>query len=256
MEITDYLTKCVEQDIPVTFLKFGDGEYNCVFQPVGANCDRDLFTLKLSNSLKESFQYMIENTDNTYIGKWHDLENAKKWEELVTKKVNWVNYHSIIIDNININNDSKIKLYKTIKMSKTKKIIVCNELLIKSKYLLDIDYVIIIPLHSWFDTYFENVMQQITSLIGIDENHIVITCCGMSAKVLLTELRKKFKKGVYLDFGSALDLICTKKDSRRYSTYESVEYLYSDLFSSNWNDSVFENIYESAKINLGVHLHR
>jgi hypothetical protein len=128
MEITDYLTKCVEQDIPVTFLKFGDGEYNCAFKPIGANCDRDLFTSKLSYSLKNSFKYMVENTDNTYIGKWHDLENAKKWEEFVNKKVNWVNYHTIILDNVN--NDTKIKLYKAIKMSKTKKIIVCNGIII------------------------------------------------------------------------------------------------------------------------------
>jgi hypothetical protein len=76
----------------------------------------------------------------------------------------------------------------------------------------------------------------------------------MSAKVLLTELRKKFTKGIYLDFGSALDLICTKKDSRGYSNYDSVENLYNELLPSNWNDSAFENIYKSAKTNLGLHL--
>ena len=50
---------------------------------------------------------------------WHNIENTKKWEKLVNKKVNWVNYHSIIIDKKN--NEEKVQLYKAIKNSKSKK---------------------------------------------------------------------------------------------------------------------------------------
>jgi hypothetical protein len=256
MEITNYLTKCVEENIPVSFLKFGDGEFHCAFNPIGCNCDNDLFTVKLSNSLKESFKHMVENTDNTFIGKWENQNFINMWESLVTKQVNWVGYHSILIDHNYNNNESKINLYKAIKVSKTKKIIVCNNLLLKSKYLLDADHIIFVPLNSWFDTNFDEVLNQVIAAINDDEEHIVITCCGMSAKVLLTELRKKYTKGIYLDFGSALDLICTKKNSRGWNyDYHFIENLFKELLPSNWDDAEYEYIYLNAKSSLGTHLH-
>ncbi len=253
MEITDYITKCVNENIPVSFLKFGDGEYNCAFNGFGRNCDNDLYTNKLSNSLKESFKNMVENYDNTYIGMWHNVENTKRWELLVNKKVNWVNYHTLIIDKQYTEN--KVALYKAIKISKSKKIIVCNSLLIKSKYLFDADFIINVPLNSWFDTHFENILEQVTKIIDNDENHIVITCCGMSAKVLISELKKKFSNGIYLDFGSALDLICTKKDSRgREYDYTYIQNLFADILPNNWNDPKFDYIYNEANNKLGIHL--
>ena len=253
MEITGYITQCVIKHKPIIFLKFGDGEYNCAFSNFGANCDQDCYTSKLSLCIKQSFKYIVENTDNTYIGMWHNIENTKKWEELVNKKVNWSNYHSIIIDKKN--NGEKLQLYKAIKNSNSKKIIVCNKLLTKSKILFNADHIVIVPFNNWFDNHFNDVVEQIKSLICKDENHIVITCCGMSAKVLITELIKTFSNGIYLDFGSALDLICTKRDSRgREYDYTYLENLLSDLLPDNWNDTQFEYVYNEAKHKLGIHL--
>ena len=238
MEITNYITQCVKDNKSVIFLKFGDGEYSCAFNNYGANCDNDIYTPKLSVNIKKSFKYIVENTDNTYIGMWHDNRNTKQWEGLVNKKVNWVNYHAIIIDNKNT--IDKLELYKAIKSSKSKKIIVCNELLIKSKYLFDADHIVIVPFNNWFDDHFNEIFNQIVKLIGNDDNHIVITCCGMSAKVLIPTLREKFTNGIYLDFGSALDFICTKKDSRgREYDYAYIENLLSELLPDNWNDPNF-----------------
>jgi hypothetical protein len=253
MEITEYIAQCVNENKPINFLKFGDGEYNCAFHNFGENCDKDRYTSKLALCIKESFKYIVENTDNTYIGMWHNTENTKKWEELVDKKVNWVDYHTIIIDKKNTSD--KLKLYKAIKNSKSKKIIVCNNLLIKSKLLLNIDHIVIVPFNNWFDNNFNEIFDKIKNLIINDENHIVITCCGMSAKVLITELIKTFSNGIYLDFGSALDLICTKRDSRgREYDYNYIENLLSDILPTNWNDSQFEYLYNESKNKLGIHL--
>jgi hypothetical protein len=257
MEITSYITQCVNEHKPVSFLKFGDGEYYCAFSNYGANCDNDYYTPKLSFFIKQSFKYIVENTDNIYIGMWHSIENVKKWEELVNKKVNWVNYHTIIIDN-NRNEEiikEKLQLYKAIKNSKSKKIIICNKLLIKSKILLDADHIVIVPFNNWFDDNFDEIFQQIKNLIENDENHIIITCCGMSAKVLIASLRKIFSNGIYLDFGSALDFICTKKDSRGHGyDYTYIEKIFDEILPNNWNDKQFDYIYEEAKDCLGLHL--
>ena len=146
-------------------------------------------------------------------------------------------------------------MYKTIKQSKLKKIIVCNELLIKSKLLLDIDEVVLIPFNNWFDTQFDTVLQEIKEKIQTDGNHIVMTCCGMSAKVLICELTKSFPLGIYLDFGSALDIICTKRDSRGYNCdYEYFSNLLKECLPDNFEDDKYKSIYDSAKINLGLHI--
>jgi hypothetical protein len=95
----------------------------------------------------------------------------------------------------------------------------------------------------------------VSNAIETNENYIVITCCGMGAKPLISELAKRFPKGIYLDFGSALDFICTKKDSRGFSyTYDDLLEIYKDILPENWNDPSFEYIYKEAQKKLGLHL--
>ena len=126
MDITSFLTECVENGIPVSFSKYGDGEYSCASgdrqyasEDNTSNCDRDKMTDKLQTKLRESFIYMVENVDNSYFGLWHDNSVNNFWQKLVTKEIKWVKYHAMIIDNdLNTKSDSfyaKMKLYKTIK---------------------------------------------------------------------------------------------------------------------------------------------
>jgi hypothetical protein len=251
MDITNYITICVNTNTPITFVKFGDGEFYCAFGSGGCNCDNDSYTPKLSLSLRESFVYLTENTTNTYIGLWQNSDrNIEPWQNLVSKPIQWANYHSIIIDNKY--NYEKVELYKAIKNSKNKKIIICNELLIKSKILLDADDIVIVPFQNWFDTQFDSILQQVIDKMG--PNTIVITSCGMSAKVLITELKKRYNNGIYLDFGSAMDLLCTKRDSRGAYSYAYMETLFRELLPPNWNDEKYDYIYEEAKSQLGLHL--
>lgn len=254
MNITTHLTDCVRNNIPVSFSKYGDGEFICMMHRNGQNCDRDTYTEKLSTALNNSFVHLIENMqDNAYIGLWHNLDNKQILERKTSKKVKWAAYHTIIFDKKD--DETKAILYKTIKHSKMKKIIICNPLLIKSKVLLDIDEVICVPFNNWFDTGFDIILQQVKEKIGTDGNHIVITCCGMSAKVLICELIKKFPNGIYLDFGSALDIICTKRDSRGSKFgYAYYTHLLKECLPDNWEDDKYNSIYNQANHKLGVHL--
>jgi hypothetical protein len=267
MEITPRLTNCIENGIPISFSKYGDGEYACASgeysrasQDNISNCDRDTMTLKLQTKLRESFKYMVENVDNAYFGLWHDNSVIDFWKEFVTKEIKWVNYHTMIIDNdLNIKSDSfyaKMKLYKTIKNSKMKKIMVCNPLMIKAKTLLNIDDMIHVPLCNWFDTELETIVHKIKTIVT-DEPFIVLTSCGMGSKVLICELVKLFPHGIFLDVGSGLDLLCTKKDSRgREYSYNTIlkEFKNHDMIPDNWDDSSYDDIYKVASRSLGVHL--
>jgi hypothetical protein len=120
MEITEYLTICIQSKIPVTFLKYGDGEFNAIFNPYGCNCDRDVYTQKLSIALKQSFKYTVEKNHNAFIGLWHNIETKQRFESMTNSNVKWADYHTIIIADNDDNNTKKAILYKTIKDSKLK----------------------------------------------------------------------------------------------------------------------------------------
>ena len=252
---------CIENKKPISFSKYGDGEYLCADSEIHKiqnmqftqNCDGDNFTKSLSESLKKSFVYMVENGENAFLGKWHDIDVVKYWESLTNNKVNWANYHSLLLYDGDIN---IINIYKSIKKATQKKIYICNELLIKSKILLNIDHIVIIPLNNWFDTEFDKVLKKIIHLIGKkDGNHIVMTSCGMSAKVLICELYKLYPKGIYLDIGSGLDTICTKRSTRGMIFDYIISYsLFKELIPENWDDTIYDDIYIKANDKLGLHL--
>jgi hypothetical protein len=253
--MTTFITKCIQRNAPILFLKLGDGEYQCVNRYSGGNCDRDIYTPKLSENLKMSIKFLMdENSDNILFGQWHSSQlEVCFWTSLSNCDINWEKYHSLMIDSEDT--IEKIELYKSIKTSKLKKIIVCNPLLIKSKILLDADYLIHVPFNNWFDTQFENVLNQIKDLFEKDEQFIMITSCGMGAKVLLCECFKLYPQSIFLDFGSAIDLICTKKISRGWElSYEKYMQLLSEIIPANWDDEKFNFIYNDAIYKLGVHL--
>lgn len=250
-EITNYLSECIENKIPVSFSKYGDGEYFAVTNESGANCDNDKYTQKLKDKLIESFIFLVKNNSNAYIGFWNNLEYIKFWKNIVDNHdIKWANYHTIIMDGNNQN--EKINLYKTIRFSNLKKIIVCNPLLIKSKILFNIDHVINISFNNWFDTQYENILSQIRNIMNnTNDQFIIITSCGMGAKVLISNLVMSNPNNIYLDFGSAIDKICTKKDTRGGGLpYDQLIKDLSDIIPDNWNDSKYDYIYEEANNKL------
>ena len=174
MNITTLLTNCVKKHIPISFSKYGDGEYNCAKNEYGTNCDNDSYSKKLSNALNISFSYLANKTDNSYMGMWTDIEKTSYWESLSSRRVNWAKYETIIIDDKHIENkelyiEQKINLFKAIKESKLKKIIICNPLLARAKMLLNIDHEIYIPLNNWFDTNYIEILNYILTLLNPNE---------------------------------------------------------------------------------------
>jgi len=270
--VAHYLTYCINNKVPVCFLKYGDGEYQCSRRFRGHNCDADTYTIALSDGVLSSFKYLAEKP-NVLIGAWHDKEVCTFWQSLINTPINWVNYHTIIIDEKDITSvkkgnqelNNKIQFFKTIQETKLPKIIICNGLLQRAAIFLKTDEMINVPLRNWFDTMSGEILQKIVNsinrLCGDDEGKnnqcIIMFAAGMSSKVLIGELYKIFPQNIYLDFGSAIDLLCTKRDSRgRGYTYDTLCEVLSDILPPNelWNDPKYDQIYDIAKNNLGIHL--
>lgn len=255
MIITKYLKKCVKEKIPVSFSKYGDGEYYCANGYIGRNCDNDNYTIKKKIALVDSFIYMTNEAENAYVGLWHDINFKKFWDSLSTKPIKWANYHTLIFDK-NYDEDKAELIHEIKNSTHYIKIIVCNELLVKSKLLFDADHIIYVPFNNWFDNHFQFFLNNIKDTIKKDSRPpLLITCCGMSAKIFIYELHKLFPNGIYLDYGSALDIICTKRDSRGFShNYEYVYNLLKFLLPQDWEDEKYNYIYTEAKKKLGLHV--
>jgi hypothetical protein len=245
IDISEKIINSIIYSIPIAFLKFGDGEYNCIMNPNGCNCDKDNYTYKLSNSLRNAFINITNNNNNSYyIGKWNNRKVIDDYINISNNNnINYADYHTfIMLGQSHMEgylDKKKIKIYETIKISKIKKIMVCNSSMIKAQKLLDIDYMIFIPVNNWFDDQFENVLNNVSEIINNNngEPHIILTCCGMSAKVLIYELSKKYDNSLYFDIGSALDYLCNE-DIRGYKNLYSYEYLldlFKEVIPENWN---------------------
>jgi hypothetical protein len=252
MEITTLLSECIRSGTPVSFSKYGDGEYACANSFNGHNCDIDFYTDKKKIALIESFKYMAEQAPNSFISYWTD-DVSSYWKSLTKIPVRWAKVHTLILDDDYV--DAKIQLYKTIKQSPLKKIYICNPLMEKARTLLNIDLLIHIPMNNWFDELFEELIHVMKQVISEREQYIIMCSAGMSSKIIICELTKLFPNNIYLDIGSALDTICTKRvtrDSNR--TYEKVVYYLQDILPSDWNDPKYDYIYDEAKNKMGLHM--
>jgi hypothetical protein len=253
MEITKLITESIQKKQPISFCKYGDGEFNCANSYTGGNCDNDLYTEKKKAGLIQSFAYMVDNLPNSYMGIWHDTKQALFWEGFVKNPVKWAKYHTIIMDDDSIH--EKVEMYKAIQQSNLKKIYICNPLLVKAKILFNIDYMVHVPFNNWFDNHFDELMGHLKNIIQPNEQYIILTSAGMGAKIVISELSKLYPNNIYLDFGSAIDKICTKKTSRGWEpSYEKFMELLKDMIPPEWNDPAYNEIYAAANYRLGIHL--
>jgi hypothetical protein len=245
MEITEVITRCIRNKTPVSFSKYGDGEYACMKLFKGHNCDSDFYTEKKQFALIQSLIYMVDNAPNSYISYWTN-EISSYMQSLMQTPIRWGKVHTLIMDDDSIN--EKVELYKAIKHSPLKKIYICNPLMAKAESLLNIDFMVHIPINNWFDTSFEKIIDTLKTIIHPDEQYIVMCSAGMGSKVVICELVKLFPNNIYLDIGSALDTICTKLVTRDHNrTYEKALYYLRDIVPNDWNDPKYDKIYETAK---------
>jgi len=228
MNSTQQLTWYIQNNVPCIFAKYGDGEFNAANYWEGANCDKTPYTRNLGDKLRESFMYNSQQP-NSMMGIWHDISNKQFWESLGNSNVNWVDFHTVLIDKkfpVNHNND-RLELFKSIKESRRKKIYIANPYMERAIQIFKIDSHIKIDPSNWFDTEYDSVFNSIKEVIEDDRNTLVLTSAGMGSKYLISELHKLYPNAIYIDIGSGFDKLCTGRDTRTYnhSIEELCEYL-------------------------------
>ena len=256
---TKELIDCIHQNKPVVFLKLGDGEYFCANFHQGMNCDQDNYTIKKGQALLHTLAFLNDTKDNVYFGLWWSHEHNTFWQRYCARPIRWANYHSLIIDEHDIKAKNqilhdKIELYKTIKQSPLKKIFVCNVLLQKAKFLLNIDTLVHVSYSNWFDNDFERILEEVKKEYS-EQGTIIMVAAGMGGKPLIGELVRVCPNAIYLDIGSGLDYICTQKCSRgNVFTYSQLKEVFQELLPEDWDSDKYSQIVELAKVHLGKHL--
>ena len=77
----------------------------------------------------------------------------------------------------------------------------------------------------------------------------------MGAKYLISRLHMEFPNVIYIDVGSGLDHICTKKDTRGYSPpYDDLCSYLQPILPENWESDQYSSLYLDARTNLGKHM--
>jgi hypothetical protein len=227
MNSTQKLTSDINNNKACIFVKYGDGEYYAATYQKGENCDNTPYTKNLGDKVRESFVY-ISAQNNSMLGLWHDEKTKGFWNDLVNTEVNWVDYHTVLIDGEKIRNTDTLDLFRSIKESTRKKIYIANEKMNRAKDVFLIDSHVKIHPSNWFENEYDTVFNSIKSEITDDNNIMILTSAGMGAKYLIAELHKLYPNAIYIDIGSGFDKICTGAQTRTYNP--SFHHLYTYLF--------------------------
>lgn len=218
----DLISK-INKNEQIIFVKYGDGEINCMLGHQGENCDGDPYIPILGNGLIQSLEFYSIHP-NAYIGRWHNpelLDNIIQKLKFPTPK--FTDYHIVINDDEFNKDNSMYNLVESIQKTKKKKIIITNELNNSMKDLFYADVLITVPQNNWFKDhpyYFQQVFNELTN------DSILITAAGQGSKVLIATALTYFPNISCIDIGSSFDILCKKKNTRGWKhTYED-EYAY------------------------------
>lgn len=216
----------IKNDERFIFVKYGDGEFYCMNNLIGANCDNDTYCQKLNNGLIESFYNLLEisNNENVYIGKWHNLEIVRFYLALcyikyqnTSTKIPFVDYR-ICLPYFHYNENHNIfNIVKYIQKSKRYKIVISNDNNTYHKHIFKGDIFIEVPKNSWFiNGYYDSIYNKIRDVIKEHPYALILISAGMGSKVIATNLFLEFKEISIIDVGSAFDLLSQKKATRDY----------------------------------------
>lgn len=236
---TEELTRRIVADEPCGFIKYGDGEYFAAIQYPGHNCDGTPYSPALGAKIVESFRFLSAQP-HLMLGAWHDPAKAAYWNPLSASPPNWVDYHTAIIDDLA--RPEKARLYKAIKESPRHKVYVANAEMHKAAPLLNLQALIAVHPSNWFDTAYDDTLSAVcASIDGAGSGAMLITSAGMGAKPLIADVIKKYPGTIVIDVGSALDTICTKRDTRGFGHAHGIyhdqlcEYL-REIVPQNWGE--------------------
>jgi hypothetical protein len=254
-----HLIQLIRQEKHFLFVKYGDGEYECIlkFDPdesvnvnVG-NCDSDVYFPELAKDLESSFYTLIDASislpeSHVLIGKWHfpkEIEYlAKRYfqhrDSLPTTLIPFVPYHLVMNDAEALRKGEMRDFVQALRGANLLKIAVSNEENQLLQTIFSTQHYVITPPRCLYLSL-DRIMDEIYQIIDgapADCRICLLTSCGLSAKVVIGRAFQKY--GVRLsaiDIGSSFDLLCKKRVTRQYQldySYEAIRDYYQPILDN------------------------
>lgn len=195
-------------DTQFCFSRYNDGEWFCMRNLSGKNCDNHTFFPEMGKKLKDS---ITDNEVNNYNFIFQssmywggEKEDIKKWGVCVDfVERDYIHaisrkYPDIFIDLMKKLNSRKLLLVGPYWLSESK--------------FIDLDYHIIIPKKDCF-LYYDKIIKSIRDILKDNEDMTVIFCSSMMTNCIIYDLYKEVdKKHTLVDFGSVFDLFIDNKN--------------------------------------------
>jgi hypothetical protein len=186
------------------FARYGDGEWNCIFNKAGHNCDGHQYFTALGASLRR-----VILSEPKYIVGMQPLsmsyERSEQIKQLCTGlKINWVNadvLHNASIDRV---------LDKFLFALQGRYIILVGPTHLYN-FFENCVHIAIPSVNCWLE--YENIRQQIEFHTDGVNNAVVLLAASMMSEVLIDDFADTHH--TFIDVGSVLDPYCNVR-SRRY----------------------------------------
>ena len=231
----------IKNDERLIFVKYGDGEHNCMNDHNGCNCDNDTYCPALKDGLIKAFFDLLKltkNEKNIYIAKWHSNNDVIKFylalcynEFKRDIKIPFV-FYDIMNNKPVYNKDlNMFNLVQNIQNSKRYKIVVSNVNNSYHKHIFKGDVFVEIPFNSWYiNGYYDSMYNVISGLIKEHPYALILMSGGLGTKVITTNLFMEFKDISVIDIGSSFDILSQRKNTRDNNlSYEEVYKYYKPL---------------------------
>jgi hypothetical protein len=189
---------------PFKFSRFGDGEWNCIFNKQGHNCDGHSYFPDLGASLRR-----VILSQPGYIVGIQPLSMSYERTDQIKDfckglNINWVN--ADVLHNASIDK----KLHQFIDALKGKYIIVVGPAHLAG-FFVNCVHIVVPGKNCWLE--YENIRQQIEFHVDGVNNAVVLLAASMMSEVLIDDFADHHH--TFIDIGSVLDPYCNVK-SRRY----------------------------------------
>jgi len=209
-----YQTFCnkITKGDPLAFLRWGDGEWNCVLGRDGENCDGHQYY----RSLRLALQAVLKKQESYYYGLQpkaaHDMgDEIKIYLDVMRIDISFINadiFHDASTESL---------LVDFFKACEGKNVVLVGPetLTMMRMRFSNLTHIKVPHKNAWLE-HAEILKQLEEVLMGADGKTVVLFCCGMMANVLIDELWSGLFGGlIMLNMGSVFDPYCARM-TRKY----------------------------------------
>lgn len=195
------LAGMLESQRPFVFVKFGDGEFECMAGGAGQNCDGQEYSPDLQRALIESWQFLT-GLDNARLTCWCPERIAKRLPAEVSLNGRaYLDHDALLFHEMGPGLEA---FYRVLMADRRQKVLVAPTQLAPAATLLGCHRFVEVPRPGAFSCR-QEIFRKMTN--QDTRKAIFLFCAGPAAKVLIADLIRADQTVTCLDLGSALDPI-------------------------------------------------